>query len=85
MTQSTPTGWTKQDKKIVKKYAFKSFNDAMRFMADIALFCDQTDHHPEWKNIYNQIWVELTTHDAGDVTEKDIALANHMDGVFSNY
>ncbi len=86
MTLTPPTGWTGDEKRIAKKYKFKSFNDAMRFMAAAAPFCDETNHHPEWKNIYDQIWVELATHDAGNiVTDKDLKLAAHLDGVFSKY
>ena len=85
MTSNTPAGWTSADKKIAKTYRFKSFNDAMRFMAEVAPFCDQTDHHPEWKNIYDRLWVELSTHDAGDVTDKDLKLAAHMDRIFAGF
>jgi 4a-hydroxytetrahydrobiopterin dehydratase len=37
------------------------------------------DHHPEWKNVYRTVWVELTSHDSrpkgNHVTSKDVALA----------
>lgn len=83
MALSPPPGWTRTGAKITKKYQFKSFMHAMGFMAEIALFCDKTNHHPEWKNIYTSLWVELSTHDAGDVTDKDITLAKEMDSIFT--
>ncbi len=86
MTFTPPPGWTGNTKRIARKYKFKSFNDAMRFMAEAAPFCDKTNHHPEWKNIYDQIWVELATHDAGNVvTDKDLRLAAHLDEVFAKF
>ncbi len=39
------------------------------------------NHHPEWFNVYNRVDVTLATHDAGGVTELDIALARRMDEI----
>ena len=50
-------------------------------MVEVGLFCERADHHPEWTNIYNRVWVELTTHDAGGVTEKDLTLARFIDSI----
>lgn len=67
-------------KAIHKSYVFKDFNRAFAFMTRVALVAEQMNHHPEWYNVYNRVDVTLTTHDAGGVTEKDIALAKRMDG-----
>lgn len=74
-------GWArvKGKKAIHKTYAFKDFNQAFGFMTRVALVAEQMNHHPEWFNVYNRVEVTLTTHDAGDVTEKDVALATAMD------
>jgi 4a-hydroxytetrahydrobiopterin dehydratase len=42
----------------------------------MALYSEAIGHHPEWSNVYNRITVELTTHDAGGITTKDIDWAN---------
>ena len=64
---------------ITKSYKFADFNAAFGFMTRIALKADKMDHHPEWSNVYNRVEITLTTHDAGGVTEKDVALAKFMD------
>jgi 4a-hydroxytetrahydrobiopterin dehydratase len=48
-------------------------------MASCALIAEAADHHPEWTNVYRRVEVWLTTHDAGGITEKDLALARAMD------
>ncbi len=78
-----PQGWSGDDQRISKVFKFNTFAEALAFMVEVGLYCERDDHHPEWKNIYNKIWVELTSHDAGRVTERDLALAAHMDSVFS--
>ena len=64
---------------ITKKFVFKDFNEAFGFMTRAALAAEKMDHHPEWFNVYKTVEVTLSTHDAGGVTEKDIALAKLMD------
>ena len=44
-------------------------------MNAIATIAKAMQHHPEWSNVYNKVRVTLTTHDAGGITQKDIALA----------
>ena len=64
---------------ITRKFQFKDFNAAFAFMTRVALLAEKMDHHPEWFNVYNKLEVTLSTHDAGGVTEKDIALAKAME------
>lgn len=64
---------------IAKTFAFQDFNAAFGFMARVAMMAERMDHHPEWTNVYNRVSVALTTHSAGGVTERDVALARFMD------
>ena len=66
---------------IQKNFQFKNFSEAFGFMARIALQAEKIDHHPEWFNVYNRVEVTLATHEAGGLTEKDIALAAFIDSV----
>lgn len=75
------SGWTEVDGRdaIAKTFTFQDFSEAFGFMARVALKAEAMDHHPEWFNVYKTVEVTLATHDAGGVTEKDIALATAMD------
>jgi 4a-hydroxytetrahydrobiopterin dehydratase len=57
---------------------FGSFSEAWGFMSQVAIEADKLDHHPEWSNVYNRVMIKLTTHDAGGLTLKDIALAEKI-------
>ena len=50
-------------------------------MTRVAFLAEAQQHHPNWSNVYNKVDVTLTTHDAGDVTDKDAELAGFMDEI----
>ena len=62
-------------KSIHQTFIFKTFAEAFSFMAHVALLAEKADHHPDWSNSFNRVHITLSTHSAGGVTEKDIALA----------
>ena len=64
---------------ICRSFRFADFSEAFGFMARVALEAEKADHHPEWFNVYNRVEVRLTTHDAGGLTERDLALATVAD------
>jgi 4a-hydroxytetrahydrobiopterin dehydratase len=66
---------------IERSWVFKDFNEAFAFMARVALAAEQRNHHPNWSNVYNRVQVQLSTHDAGGLTDKDIELARWMDAI----
>ena len=63
---------------ITRSFQFKNFNRAFGFMSRVALVAEKMDHHPEWTNVYGRVEVTLSTHSAGGVTDKDVALAKKM-------
>jgi 4a-hydroxytetrahydrobiopterin dehydratase len=76
-------GWTEVGGReaIARTYVFKDFNEAFGFMSRAALIAEKSDHHPEWRNVYKTVEVELSTHDAGGVTAKDVELAKAMNAI----
>ena len=58
---------------------FGDFSRAFGFMTRVAMQAEKLDHHPEWSNVYSKVDIVLTTHDAGGVTELDVAMARFID------
>lgn len=76
-------GWKKVRGRdaIQKSFKFSDFNEAWGFMTRVAMAAEKADHHPEWSNVYNKVEIVLSTHDAGGLSEKDVALAKTIDSV----
>jgi 4a-hydroxytetrahydrobiopterin dehydratase len=74
-------GWTIVEGKLHKEFQFNDFNRAFGFMTRAAMHIEKMNHHPEWFNVYNKLIVDLTTHDAGGITENDIKLAKTLNSL----
>ena len=74
-------GWSVLNGKLHKDFVFKNFIEAFGFMTKAALYIEKMNHHPEWFNVYNKLKVDLTTHDAGGITQNDINLARTLNSL----
>ncbi len=76
------SGWSYENNKLTRSFEFGDFREAVSFMVRIAFEAEQRQHHPELHNVYKNVTVSLSTHDAGDVvTEKDVELAKAIQDV----
>jgi 4a-hydroxytetrahydrobiopterin dehydratase len=74
--------WEEKNKTLYQRFAFKNFSEAFSFMTRVALEAEKMDHHPKWTNVYNEVEIWLSTHDAGDiVTDRDRNLAKKIDAI----
>ena len=73
----TVPGWKLDPKRdaIVRKFSFADFSEAWAFMSRVALLAESQQHHPDWSNTWNNVEIALSTHDAGGLSAKDVALA----------
>lgn len=73
--------WTLSDDSLAinRTLKFGDFAQAFGFMARVAIIAEKADHHPEWFNVYNRVEIRLTTHDAGGLSKRDVALAQAID------
>lgn len=74
-------GWTYAKNAIHTSFQFDNFKDAFTVMTRIAFEAEALQHHPNWGNVYNQLEISLSTHDAEGVTEKDFKLARAIEEI----
>jgi 4a-hydroxytetrahydrobiopterin dehydratase len=72
-------GWELKNKGIEKEFIFSNFAEAFTFMTLVASLAESLQHHPDWSNVYNKVYMKLTTHEAGGVTERDLAMATEIE------
>lgn len=76
-------GWVIENGKLHKEFQFDNFITAFGFMTQLALVAESLNHHPEWFNVYNRVTIDLTTHDAGGISELDFQWAKQADAISS--
>ena len=77
-----PDDWEYDGDEIIRTYEFDNYDSAVRFVNDVADLADEEFHHPEITLRYDEVEVRFTTHEVGDVTEKDLRLADYCDGEY---
>lgn len=78
---ATLPDWELRDGKLHAERTFDDFSQALGFLVRIGLEAEKHGHHPEIANVYSSVTLDLTTHDAGGITEKDFALARAIDAL----
>jgi 4a-hydroxytetrahydrobiopterin dehydratase len=74
-------GWTRSGIAIERKYEFKDFVEAMKFVNRIADAAEAAGHHPDIHIVYNKVTLQLTSHDSGGVTQRDVKMAGKINEV----
>ncbi len=76
--------WELDGEAISRTYRFTNFNEAMGFVARVALAAEVADHHPDIDIRWNRVTLVLSTHDESALTAKDTDLATLCDGFAAN-
>ena len=78
LLKEIPT-WTLKEGHLFKKFKFKNFAEAMKFVNKIAQIAEQEGHHPDFCVHYNKVEVELWTHVINGLSENDFIVAAKID------
>jgi 4a-hydroxytetrahydrobiopterin dehydratase len=71
--------WHLEGGKLVRKWTFKDFVEAMAFVNRVATIAEAAGHHPDIDIRYNQVVLGLISHDAGGITRRDATMAARID------
>jgi 4a-hydroxytetrahydrobiopterin dehydratase len=74
--------WSLEAGKLVRKWTFKDFVEAMAFVNRVAAVAEAAGHHPDIDIRYNQVVLGLISHDAGGITRRDATMAGRIDKEF---
>lgn len=73
-------GWEREGDAITREFSFDGgFMGSVGFVNRVAEAAEAADHHPDLAISWNRVTVTLSTHSAGGITDKDIALAGEAD------
>lgn len=73
--------WSLEDGKLHRELQFGGFSEALAFLVRVGIEAEKRGHHPELTNVFSRVTIDLTTHDAGGITEKDVDLARAVDEI----
>jgi 4a-hydroxytetrahydrobiopterin dehydratase len=74
-------GWSLREGKLHREFRFPDFTRAFGFMASVALIAEAMNHHPDWSNVYNNVTIDLSTHDLGGISTYDVAFARRVNEI----
>lgn len=69
-------GWKLANGRLKWERKFADFSQAFGFMTRVALAAEKLDHHPDWRNVWATVSIELWTHDVNGLTANDLHLAS---------
>ena len=71
--------WTREGEVLVKVVRRDDFAGALELVNAVGRLAEAADHHPDIDIRWNTVTLRLTTHSAGRLTDKDVALAKQID------
>ena len=73
--------WTLKDSRLYKKFKFRNFVEAMKFINSVAEIAEQEWHHPDFCVHYNKVEIELWTHAINGLSENDFIVAAKIERI----
>lgn len=75
--------WTFEEGYLVREYLTKSWKETIFLLNSIAGIAEAYWHHPDMEVSFKRLKVKLITHEAGGITDRDLALAGEIEKISS--
>ncbi len=66
------------------RYTFPDFAQALDFVNRVGALAETANHHPDFTLGWGYVTLTLSTHDAGGLTERDVAMAQEIKMLVAN-
>lgn len=74
-------GWDRHGDMLVRTWQFTSFRRAIDFVNQLALLMEKEGHYPDINVSYRHVQVEMSSHEAGGLTERDFSLISQINAI----
>lgn len=74
--------WKLTEGKLSRQWTFRDFVEAISFVNKVAPIAEAAGHHPDIDIRYNRVILSLVSHDAGGITQRDLAMAAQLSDEF---
>ncbi len=76
--------WEQQQESLVYTHTFNNFIESVHFVSFLVEPAEALGHHPDLEISYNKVTINLTTHDAGGLTDLDFELAERINTILED-
>ena len=80
---ATLPGWERDGDQITATYKFPAYLAGVDFVKEVAEIAEQSNHHPDIHIAWRKVTLRVSTHSAGGLTQKDMALAKAANDCFA--
>ena len=81
LRESGLTAWYLEEGWLRRKYNTDGWPQTLMAVNAIGYLCEAAWHHADLSVTWGKLWVKLTTHSAGGITDKDFELAKKIEEV----
>jgi len=73
--------WKAENGRLLRAFSFPDFKSALDFVNRAGAIAEEMGHHPDIQLGWGRAAFEISTHDAGGITDNDFELARRIDGI----